>query len=1482
MRLNSLSKRCMALLLSLSLVAGQGCLASLNLTALAATGSNLDSTAEKNLADALDTSLQEGDAGSFLGLAKEDMPCEPEDLLDEYYADYASEALGITFDGYVSSQTSSSTPDIILSRRDVSYKDSFTIKYTTVTNTQKEYTFTSSMNPTVDILMTPYGNDSWFGFKVLSIAVEVEDDKGNRLVFYADEILSSDFYITVDMELSNSDRLKGLEYTATPDDNDSWKPYTDAVLTSGRYSIKVRNPYGAYLAMKDAAAKEDATGKALLIVLNGDLGSIPLEDMQALKSTLTGTKQFKEDDIEILEVPSEDGSGKYKQKVWDWIDKTAQSGSELSFIGYSGHGGYHDDGTAELSLGGDNTISGVEFKQHIKKLSGKVMVLLDCCFSGGMIMPTMESDELNLSDTSTDSSSEGEALLESFIEDFNSEEAISQTAAANQAEPTYYIYTAASPYETSLQSSLGGQLITRFGYGLGYDRRSSSYNIFAADINSDNEVSAKELASYVSSSCLKSKPMVYYPDSKADEALFTYDAAAGVSAILSIKATTDGNVQMDSSTGKVSVPVKVTNYSSKAVTFDAGAVPISNIGENCPGAIDLNSYTEEEDKGRAFYTKDINKQTIAAGGSWEGFLTFTDETKQYFGAGGRYLIKIWGTNDEAAEAFAVTDFYIADAEKAEAVDDTGKKAFAINQPAQVYGAADGAEVSSIAPINVIFDTEPTKKKGYAALTLTARAYDLGTSYEGYVITTDGDVDKNDVVIADDDSKWFSIYENIRPTYTKNDMYADETTGSSYSYAWDVSGLTNDHYYAVQILCKYDDGTSQKKATFIKKTDKQSSDEAEIIIGESFIDTNYFGQYWGGIKVGDKWKEYNSGATVKEITDTFTEYLNDAASYKYDLKSKDISYSIYDANASDGCSSGWWKYNGKEFVEMTEDEHFESGTSYMNRIILTIDSGYNAKFAYGAVFTVPGHSLVEKATSKISDDQKTATIYVMHFNLDISEDYLSVCRAGTKTTLTDKDELKIGDQIDIYVKDGYGISTSEDSGCLKKINTNNTPYTRYEVVQNKKKEIQLTVYKMGSGASTDDCNCGTVFYAHDITDTSEGIKSITAPTKTFYDYYKTNKLDLSGAEVTYYSLNNKTDRYELKTADLKTFMQATGAKLYIKKDNKYLAWKDSYLKNLGALYLYLLYNGEYINAFDVETGYVQGAKFSLNGDFTYNIDGSVNYVSDSAIKSDAVLSLNTESVINEGCQGYINITHYAMLKEDNANASDYSGIYFANGASIRYKIPYPKGLNVTQDSIFNVKDEDKNTPVKLEVSKDGLWITAYRNGSFTIDIDTGGKGGPCGDDSSSSSGSSQTTASNISYGTWQAQTVKTGQTDADTANLYRFMLYTGEYATGWKLIRYKGDDSWFLFGEDGYMRTGWAPYNGKWYYLNKDGSMASGWVLDNGSWYFMNTDGSMHEGWQLVNGSWYYFGLDGKMVTGSQLIDGKMQYFDSNGAWVKTA
>ena len=64
--------------------------------------------------------------------------------------------------------------------------------------------------------------------------------------------------------------------------------------------------------------------------------------------------------------------------------------------------------------------------------------------------------------------------------------------------------------------------------------------------------------------------------------------------------------------------------------------------------------------------------------------------------------------------------------------------------------------------------------------------------------------------------------------------------------------------------------------------------------------------------------------------------------------------------------------------------------------------------------------------------------------------------------------------------------------------------------------------------------------------------------------------------------------------------------------------------------------------------------------------------------------------------------------------------------------------------------------------------------------------------------------------------------------------------GWIKADWQGEDSWYYFDENGYMRTGWLVLDDKTYYLNPVVGTNSGKLLT---------------GWQYIDGSSYYFSND---------------------------
>ena len=102
--------------------------------------------------------------------------------------------------------------------------------------------------------------------------------------------------------------------------------------------------------------------------------------------------------------------------------------------------------------------------------------------------------------------------------------------------------------------------------------------------------------------------------------------------------------------------------------------------------------------------------------------------------------------------------------------------------------------------------------------------------------------------------------------------------------------------------------------------------------------------------------------------------------------------------------------------------------------------------------------------------------------------------------------------------------------------------------------------------------------------------------------------------------------------------------------------------------------------------------------------------------------------------------------------------------------------------------------------------------------------------------------------------------------------SGKMALGWNSIGGK----WYYFNAGGDMATGWKQLGGKWYYFNAGGDMATGWKQIGGLWYYFNAGGDMATGWQKISGKWYYFNAGGDMVTGWKQSGGTWYYFNADG------
>ncbi|NME34657.1 peptidoglycan DD-metalloendopeptidase family protein, partial [Lactobacillus sp. MRS-253-APC-2B] len=117
--------------------------------------------------------------------------------------------------------------------------------------------------------------------------------------------------------------------------------------------------------------------------------------------------------------------------------------------------------------------------------------------------------------------------------------------------------------------------------------------------------------------------------------------------------------------------------------------------------------------------------------------------------------------------------------------------------------------------------------------------------------------------------------------------------------------------------------------------------------------------------------------------------------------------------------------------------------------------------------------------------------------------------------------------------------------------------------------------------------------------------------------------------------------------------------------------------------------------------------------------------------------------------------------------------------------------------------------------------------------------------------------------------------------YYFNVWTGDMTKGEGKI----DGSWYYFGTNGVMQTGFVNLNdtgsNRTVYYNSKGQMQYGWQTINGKTYYFNVwTGAMYKNENKIGNYWYYFGNDGVMRTGFVTLTdtGKTRvvYYNSKG------
>lgn len=187
-------------------------------------------------------------------------------------------------------------------------------------------------------------------------------------------------------------------------------------------------------------------------------------------------------------------------------------------------------------------------------------------------------------------------------------------------------------------------------------------------------------------------------------------------------------------------------------------------------------------------------------------------------------------------------------------------------------------------------------------------------------------------------------------------------------------------------------------------------------------------------------------------------------------------------------------------------------------------------------------------------------------------------------------------------------------------------------------------------------------------------------------------------------------------------------------------------------------------------------------------------------------------------------------------------------------------------------------IEFRTKGTNLLRRAAQNFRITDTGISGNQSGSSSQSSRSSSGSSDDTASQIykdpkkgyvhkvtgiitgekaGYSKWQQDEKgwKLIYADKTVAVGYMTVLESGETAE--QIIWEKINGSWYAFGVDGYLKSGWVyDYRlGSWYSLSVDTGMLIGWYkdpTDNHTYYLDPVEGGLSAGWRNIESKWYYF------------------------------
>lgn len=229
--------------------------------------------------------------------------------------------------------------------------------------------------------------------------------------------------------------------------------------------------------------KEEGERRALIL---GETSTtaVPMLDVTSMKSLMSSCMFYGKKMSKVISYPNHT-KNEITAKIKNVFSET--SSKDISYIYITCHG----DNDGNIYIGSDGeAYSTAELKQICNKyIKGKVVLLIDCCYSGSAITKQINLEKDNFS--------------EKFIKDFFTDD--SNDKSGELAISKYKVICSSSKKETS--SGGKASLATKYWeLGSGWDELNNKKCTMYADTNNDNKVTLDELYKYSYKQVLKENP----------------------------------------------------------------------------------------------------------------------------------------------------------------------------------------------------------------------------------------------------------------------------------------------------------------------------------------------------------------------------------------------------------------------------------------------------------------------------------------------------------------------------------------------------------------------------------------------------------------------------------------------------------------------------------------------------------------------------------------------------------------------------------------------------------------------------------------------------------------------------------------------------------------------------------------------------------------------------------------------------------------